>query len=125
MHFFFIRRIHDSINLRNLIVADHIADRRSDRHNLKYRNLLSIHRRYELLGNYSLQYQGQLNCNLPLLVCRKYINDAVNRICCSDRMQGRKYQMPGFRCCHCHIDRLIITHFTKQDHIRTLPERST
>jgi len=40
-------------------------------------------------------------------------------------MQAGKNQMSGFRCCHGCLDRLVITHFTKKDHIGALAECGT
>ena len=59
-----------------------------------------------------------------LLVWRKYIDDTVDGVRRTDRMQCGKEQMSGFGSRHCHMDRLIITHFAQKNHIRTLAQSS-
>ena len=53
-------------------------------------------------------------------VWRKNINDSINGVGSAQCMQGRKDQMSGFCGCHGNGDGFEITHFSQEDHIRTL-----
>ena len=125
MHVFFIRRVDGSVNLRDLIITDHIPDGRGNRHDLKCRNLRAVQSRNELLRDHRLQYHGKLYGDLPLLIRRKYINDAVNGIGCTDGVKRGKNEMAGLCRSHGDIHRFIITHFAQQNNVRALAEGRT
>lgn len=125
MHVFFIRRVDGSVNLRDLIITDHIPDSRGNCHDLKCRNLRAVQSRYKLLRDHRLQYHGKLYGDLPLLICRKYINDAVNGIGCTDGVKRGKNEMTGLCRSHGDIHRFIITHFAQQNNVRALAEGCT
>ena len=113
------------INLMYFVIADHISDRRIEAHNLEDRNRMSIHIRDKLLGNNSLQYHGQLDGNLSLLGWFEYIYDTTDRVCCSGGVKTGEDEMSGFGSSHGSLNRLVITHFTKENHIRALAQGST
>lgn len=125
MHVFFIRRVDGSVNLRDLIITDHIPDSRGNRHDLKCRNLRAVQSRNELLRDHRLQYHRKLYGDLPLLIRRKYINDAVNGIGCTDGVKRGKNEMTGLCRSHGDIHRFIITHFAQQNNVRALAEGRT
>lgn len=113
------------INLMYFVIADHISDRRIEAHNLEDRNRMSIHIRDKLLGNNSLQYHGQLDGNLSLLGWFEYIYDTTDRVCCSGGVKTGENEMSCLGSSHGSLNRLVITHFTKENHIRALAQGST
>lgn len=60
-----------------------------------------------------------------LLVWRKYIDNAVDRTGCTDRMQGREDQMSCLSGGHSNLHSLVITHFPEEYNIRALAQGST
>ena len=60
-----------------------------------------------------------------LLVWRKYIDNAVDRAGCTNRMQGREDQMSCLSGGHSNLHSLVITHFPEEYNIRALAQGST
>ena len=114
-----------TVNLINLVVPDHISDGRGQPHNLKNRNIVSIHIRHQLLGNNSLQYHGKLNGNLMLLAGLENIHNTADGIGSSGGMKAGKNQMSGLSSSHGSLDSLVVTHFSKKNHIRALAQGGT
>ena len=109
----------------HLVVADHVADGRGHGHDLKSRNQRAVFGGNQLLGDDGLQYHGELDCDLALLGGIKNVNDTADSVCRADGMQTRQHQMAGFRRGHGGLDCLEITHFSEEDHIRTLTKGSS
>lgn len=77
----------------------------------------------ELLRDYSLKGERQLDPDLLLLVGRKDVYDAVyclRAVVCAD---GREYQMTRFRRLDCRGYRLQIRHYSNEDYIGILTKR--
>ena len=86
---------------------------------------MSIHIRHQLLGNDSLQNHGKLNSNLMLLAGLENIHNTADGIGSSGSMKAGKNQMSGLSSSHGSLDSLVVTHFSKQDHIRALTQGGT
>ena len=86
---------------------------------------MSIHIRHQLLGNDRLQNHGKLNGNLMLLAGLENIHNTADGIGSSGSMKAGKNQMSGFSSSHGSLDSLVVTHFSKKDHIRTLTQGGT
>ena len=119
-HIFSSRSVDDTVNLMYFTFTDQIADRRGQYHDLKCRNHLAGYGWDEFLADNCLQNRGKLNRYLMLLRRRKGIDDTVNGAGCSDCVQRGENQMTGLCGSDSGIDRLVVTHLTKQDDVRTL-----
>ena len=86
---------------------------------------MSIHIRHQLLGNNRLQNHGKLNGNLMLLAGFENIHNTAYGIGSSGGMKAGKNQMSGFSSSHGSLDSLVVTHFSKKDHIGALTQGGT
>ena len=86
---------------------------------------MSIHIRHQLLGNNRLQNHGKLNGNLMLLAGLENIHNTAYGIGGSGGMKAGKNQMSGFSSSHGSLDSLVVTHFSKKDHIGALTQGGT
>lgn len=108
----------------DLILTYHIPNGRGGRHQFKCRNQFSILGRYKLLGDNRMEHRGKLDRDLSLLVWRKNVDNPVNRIGRTKRVQGGEYQVSRFGSSHSNGNGLKIPHLTKQDDVRTLAQGS-
>ena len=71
-----------------------------------------------------MEHRGKLDRDLSLLVWRKNVDNPVNRIGRTKRVQGGEYQVSRFGSSHSNGNGLKIPHLTKQDDVRTLAQGS-
>ena len=110
-------------DLGGLALADQIADRRGDGHDLGGQNAATAAvMGQELLADNGLQAHGKLHPDLGLLLCGENIHDAVNGVRSGVGMQGGEDQMARLGRDQRRLDGGQGAHFANQDHIRVLPE---
>ena len=96
----------------DLGLTDQVADRVVEKHDLECRGHTALHLRNQLLGNHGLHDHGKLCPHLFLLCRREAVDDTVNGIGGTHRMQGGDDQMSGLCCRQCCLDGFLITHLT-------------
>ncbi len=77
-----------------------------------------------MLGDYRLQNHGELYGDLPLLVRREHVDNPVDGVGTADGVQRGENQVSGFGSGHRYLYGFIISHFSKQNHIRALAQGS-
>src|SRR5664280_3580568 len=91
-------RLQRGVDLVRLALADEVADRRrGDQHLARRHSALSIGRRAERLTDHPLQRTRKLNADLLLLVRRKDVDDAVDRLRRVLGVQGGQHQVTSLR----------------------------
>ena len=112
----------DAVQLKGLGLPDHVPYRRGHSHDLEGGNQRTALGGEELLGDHTLQRQGKLCADLPLLLRRKGVHDAVHRVGSSDGVEGGDDQMPRLGGGHGGLDGLGIPHLPQENDVGSLPQ---
>ncbi len=74
------------------------------------------------LAEHALQDEGKLSPDLRLLIGREYVEYSVDRLHTAVGVEGGKTNVPGFGDHQRGLDRLQVSHFSHQHHVRVLAE---
>ena len=119
----FLAHLHLRIELMNLVVTDQCTNSRVWHHDLKGKNpALAIEARHERLRQDALKDERQLGSHLLLLMSRKDVDDAVDRLHRAIGMQCGKTEVAGFSDRQGRLNRLQVTQLAKQDDVRILAQ---
>ena len=114
------------VDLEALRLADQVADRRGDDHELVGGDhALFVHALEQLLREHRDQGRGQLGPHLLLLVGGEGVDQAVNRSRCGVGVQGAEHQVAGFGRGDGRLDGFQVTHLAHQDAVGVLPQGAT
>ena len=108
----------------DFVVADHAADGGRHRHDFKGGDQPSADGGDQLLRYDRVQYHGELDGDLRLLVGLEDVDDSVDGVGGADGVQGGEDQMAGLRRRHGRRDGFVIPHLAEEDDVGTLPEGS-
>ena len=75
------------------------------------------------LRDNAFKYKRELCPHLALLMTRKHINHAIDRLSRAVGMQRREYKVTGFRNCQGRLNRFQVAHFANQNHIGVFTQR--
>ena len=79
--------------------------------------------RHQRLTDDAFEHQRELRANLRLLVRRKGVDDARDRLRRRVGVQRRHRQVAGFGQLERGFHRLEVAHFADEDHVRVLAQR--
>ena len=106
-----------------LALADQVAHRRVGHEHLTRDHAAgTIGCRQQLLREDPLQRDRHLHPHLPLLVCGKYVDHAVDRLGGVLRVQRGEHQVPGLGRRQRRGDRLEVAHLADENHVWVLAQ---
>ncbi len=115
--------LHGGVQLRDLTLADHVRDGRSvDQYLGRDGSTALLSERQQRLADDPLQRVAQLSADLLLLVRRKHIDDAVDALRRSLRVQSGKDEVTGLRSRQRGLNRLRIAKLADQDDVGVLSQ---
>ena len=78
--------------------------------------------RQQLLGHDALERDRELHADLPLLLGREHVDDAVDRLRRVLGVQGGEHEVAGLSRGQRGADRLEVSHFADEDHVGVLAQ---
>src|SRR5437667_2353796 len=125
LHAELLPRLDGGVHLRDLVLADEVADRGRADHDLVRGDppspVLGLAQR---LGDDRANRLGDHRANHLLLGRRKHVHDAVDGLRRGARMQGAEHEVSGLGAGQRQADRLEIAHLADQDDVRILAQRA-
>ena len=115
--------LHHAGNLMRLALADQVCNRRvHDQHFQRGHPSRLVDSPKKVLRHHALERFRQARFDLVLLVGRKYVDHAVDRLRSARSVQRAEDQVTSGRGGERQFDRLQIPHFTHEDDIRVFPQ---
>ena len=115
--------LHRRVDLVDLLLADHVPDRRGRNQDLHGESAAAaVTPRDEELVEDGLEHERQLGPHLGLLVRREDVDDPVDRLRARVRVQRREGEVPRLRDRQRRLDRLQVPHLPDEHDVRVLPK---
>ena len=106
----------------HLVLADQVGDAGGDHQDFVGGTPAAADPRQQRLGQDADDRRGQLRADLVLQVARKGVDDPVDRALGTVGVQRAEHHVARFGRRDRRRDRLQVTHFADQDHVRVLPQ---